>query len=136
MQVRSILLSLLVVLTSCASTSSSFTPQEVKPGKGLVVFYRQASMKGKAIRFEISSNTMGSVGVLSSGAILQLDLEPGSHTFTSRAPSLDGSDLITLDAKAGQIYYVQGKILWGWPAGRPKFTRMPDPQAQAELAKM
>ena len=32
--------------------------------------------------------------------------------------------------------YVKGEILWGWPAGRPKFTRMSDSEAQGDLAKM
>lgn len=35
-----------------------------------------------------------------------------------------------------QTVYIQGEILWGWPAGRPKFTRMSDAEAQAHVAKL
>ncbi len=38
--------------------------------------------------------------------------------------------------EAGQTVYVQGEILWGWPAGRPRFSRMSDAEAQARLAKL
>lgn len=38
--------------------------------------------------------------------------------------------------EAGQTVYIQGEILWGWPAGRPKFTRMSDAEAQAHVAKL
>jgi len=52
--------------------------------------------------------------------------------FTLRGFSL--SLMPTLEA--GQTVYIQGEILWGWPAGRPKFTRMSDAEAQAQLAKL
>lgn len=129
-------LALLVALTACATSSGTVSLPEVKPDMGLVVFYRQANMKGRAIRFEISDSAKGSIGYLSDGTVVHRDLEPGSHTFTVRAPSVDGQDSVTLDVEAGQTYYVKGTVLWGWPAGRPKFTRMSDSQAQSDLSKM
>jgi len=107
-----------------------------KPDKGQVVFYRPSRAKGAAIRFEIQDSSKGSIGTLSNGTVIRMDLEPGDYTFSVRAPSVDGSDSITLNVDAGKVYYVKGEILWGWPAGRPKFARMSDTDAQADLAKM
>ena len=93
-------------------------------------------MKGAAIRFEINDSSKGTIGLLSNGTLIYRDLDPGNYTFTVRTPSVDGQDSITITAEAGKIYYVKGEILWGWPAGRPKFTRMSDSEAQSDLSKM
>ena len=107
-----------------------------QPEKGQVIFYRPGRAKGAAMRFEIQDSSKGSIGILSNGTVIRKDLEPGHYTFSVRAPSVDGSDSITINVEPGKAYYVKGEILWGWPAGRPKFTRMSDTHAQADLAKM
>ena len=138
---KKIRLSLFLMAVTVASTTfSGVVLSEDAPlaqsEKGQVVFYRPGRAKGAAIRFEIQDGAKGSIGTLSNGAVIRMELEPGSHTFTVRAPSVDGSDVITLNVLAGEIYYVKGEILWGWPAGRPKFSRVSDAEAQADLGKM
>ncbi|MFV1984978.1 MAG: hypothetical protein ACC657_15630 [Thiohalomonadales bacterium] len=128
------LISIVVALSSFSTLTVAANLPEAKPDKGLVIFYRLSKMKGAAIRFEITDNARGSIGFLSNGTIIQNDLEPGEHTFTVRAPSVDGRDSITLNVEAGKTYYIRGEILWGWPAGRPKFVRMTDSNGQADLA--
>ena len=130
------LVSLVVALSVFSMPALSDNLPAVKPDKGLVIFYRISKMKGKAIRFEISDSAKGSIGNLSNGTIIQKDLEPGEHTFTVRSPSFDGQDSITLNVEAGNIFYVKGEILWGWPAGRSKFSLMQSAEAQADLAKI
>jgi len=115
------------------------------PGEGLVIFTRKSSMKGKAIQFNIQQDGRP-IGQLRSGTTLKFSLAPGSHNFTVQAPSLDGADFLTINVDAGWTYKVEGKILWGWPTGRPKFqltSQTPGPkiassppvasQAQPEL---
>lgn len=131
----------ILALGACSSTRTSSTSPaasvpEAKPGMGQVVFYRLNKAKGKAIRFEITDAAKGSIGALSAGAVIRHDLEPGSHTFTVRAPSVDGQDIVNVNIEAGQTQYVRGKILWGWPAGRPKFEHVSESTAKAELAKL
>ena len=101
-------------------------------GKGLVVFYRIDSFKGKAIRFEIN-HAEGSVGQLLSGTYLYRNLAPGKHTFWSQAISQDS---ITVSVEAGKTYYVKGEVKMGAFAGRPKFSLAPESDALAALAKM
>ena len=94
--------------------------QEAGPDQGLVVFTRASSFKGKAIRFNIEQDGRP-IGQLLSGTTLEVPLPPGNYTFSVRAPSLDGQDVINISVEAGKTYHVTGEILWGWPAGRPKF---------------
>ena len=41
-----------------------------------------------------------------------------------------------LDMAAGEVYYVRGEILWGIPAGRPKFSQQPESQALADIKQL
>lgn len=130
------LISLVVGFSVISMPALSDNIPAAKPDKGLVIFYRISRAKGAAIRFEINNNAKGSIGQLSNGAILQTEAEPGEHSFSVRSPSVDGQDSITINVEAGKTYYVKGEVLWGWPAGRPKFTRMSESDAQADIAKM
>jgi len=107
-----------------------------KPGKGLVIFYRPSKAVGGGMRFEIIDSAKGSIGQLLNGKVISSDLKPGSHTFTTRAPSVDGMDSITVSAEAGKTYYVRGDLIVGWPSYRPKFVRMSEAEARSELASM
>ena len=124
----------LFVGASCASTSGvEVTLPEAKPDKGLVIFYRLNRARGSAMRFQVMDGSAAVVGNLSNGSVFHEFVEPGQQVFEVRAPSVDGRDSITLDVVAGQTYYVQGEILWGWPAGRPKFSLMSESQALTDL---
>jgi len=90
------------------------------PDQGTVIFYRGNQLKGKAMRFNITQNGM-QFGQLSPGTEIVRQLDPGSYTFVVSSPSLDGTDQLTLNVQAGMTYRVEGKILFSWPVGRPKF---------------
>jgi len=124
------------IITSCASSTPVATIDlpAAEPDKGLVIFYRMSSMKGKAMRFYISYEG-GLICQLLSGTLLHKHLEPGKHSFATQGVSLDGVDSITVNVEAGKTYYFKGSILWGWPAGRPKFAQVSEAEAQADLAK-
>jgi len=129
-----VLLTLLLTLQTDRAFSATVPSTQVD--KGLVVFYRVKRAKGAAIRFQITDMSGASVGNLSNGTMIYQYYEPGPRTFDVRTPSVDGSDLITLDIVAGETYFVQGEILWGWPAGRPKFSRPSEPQALSDIKKL
>ncbi len=126
-----LLLGVIVALGIGISPGSIASAAEAGPGEGLVVFNRKKSMKGKAIRFNIQQDGRP-IGQLLSGTTIELPLPPGSYNFTVQAPSLDGQDFLTINVEAGWTYKVEGKILWGWPTGRPKFhlaSQSPGPAA-------
>jgi hypothetical protein len=100
------------------------------------VFYRLKKAKGAAIRFEITDAGAKSLGNLSNGSMIHEYLEPGQYTYRARSPSVDGNDSITLEVAAGEVFYVQGEILWGFPAGRPKFSQQPESKALVDIQKL
>lgn len=127
-----LLLAVMIALGIAVAPGSIALAAEAGPGEGLVVFDRKSSMKGKAIRFNIQQDGRP-IGQLLSGTTIKLPLAPGSYNFTVQAPSLDGLDFLTINVEAGWTYNVEGKILWGWPAGRPKFnliSQSPGPTAE------
>lgn len=139
MKTRSMSACLYAVTLMLAVSAQPVWPASVPstiPDKALVVFYRLKKAKGAAIRFEITDAGAKSIGNLSNGSMLYEYLDPGQHTFRARSPSVDGSDSITLNVAAGDLYYVQGEILWGIPAGRPKFSQQPEAQALAAIKKL
>lgn len=109
-------------------TSSQLAPQD---GQALVVFYRPASFAGGAIRFNVQHSD-GPVGQLTSGAVLQKQVDPGTNTLWAQAIS---QDAITIQAEVGRTYYVRGDVRMGIYAGRPKFTQVSESQARQEMGK-
>lgn len=103
-----------------------------KEGKGLVVFYRDSSFKGGAIRFNLNQG-QEPIGALNSGTYLYRDVEPGQHTFWSQAISKDS---ITVDVIAGKTYYIKGVVQMGLVAGRPKLTIVSESEAKSSIAKL
>ena len=138
---KKVLLTLLVLFlvfppTAHISTVFAAGIPEAQADKGLIVFYREKKSKGAALRFQISDGGGVSVGNLSNGSTFHVYLEPGQHTFRVRAPSLDGSDSVTLNVVAGGTYFLQGEILWGWPTGRPKFNQVSETIAASAMKKL
>jgi len=128
------LLPMIVAVAVVSAIGSIVLAADVKPGEGLVVFTRKNVMKGKAIQFNIEQDGRP-IGQLRAGTTLEVPLAPGTYNFTVRAPSLDGQDFLSLNVQAGKIYNVRGKILWGWPTGRPKFEFISESTAPTSPAQ-
>ncbi len=135
---KKIIICLILLATSISLYSTSAfaaSLPEVKSDKGLVVFYRSKSLKGAAIHMLINSSD-GASGNLTSGSMFYQYYEPGQRTFDVSTPSVAGSDLITLDIKAGEINFVRGEILMGWPVGRPRLIQEQESRALQDIGKL
>jgi hypothetical protein len=130
------LISLTVVISLYSIPAYAASVPEAKPDQGLVVFYRSKSAKGAAVRFQISESGGVSTGNLTNGSMFYKYYEAGQKTFDVSTPSIAGSDLITLDIVAGETYFLRGKILWGWPAGRPSFSQEQESKALQDIGKL
>lgn len=108
---------------------------EVQSDKGLVVFYRSKTMKGAAVHLLVKTSD-GAAGNLTNGSMFYQYYEPGQRTFDVSTPSVAGSDLITLDINAGEVYFVRGEILLGWPMGRPKLSQEQESKALQDIGKL
>jgi hypothetical protein len=130
------LTSLVVAINLYSIPAFAVNVPEAKPDQGLLVFYRSKSAKGAAIRFQIMESSGVSTGTLTNGSMFYKYYEPGQKTFDVSTPSIAGSDLIKLDIVAGETYYLSGKILWGWPAGRPSFSQEQEARALQDVGKL
>ncbi len=106
--------------------------KEAVEGKALVIFYREKSVKGAAIRFNLNQG-QDPIGALPSGSVLKRYVEPGEYTFWSQALSKDS---VTLNAVAGESYYIKGVVKMGVVVGRPRLTIMPESKAKPAIAKL
>ncbi len=132
----SLLACMLIVSTGLFSVPGlTASVPEARSDMGLVVFYRTKNMKGGAVSLLVNSSN-GAVGNLSNGSMFHQYYEPGQRTFDVSTPSVAGSDLITLDIKAGEIYFVRGEVLVGWPMGRPKLTQESASKAMRDIQKL
>lgn len=129
----------LFILTLAVAVSVSWTEwavsatvPEIDPEKGLVVFYRPKKFSGSAIRFNVN-HAQGSLGVLNSGTMVYGYFEPGQRQFWSQVISQDS---ITIDVKAGKVYFVKGVSKMGVYAGRPGFQQVDEATARAEISKL
>lgn len=95
----------------------------------MVVFYRSAKFAGGAIRFNVNYAS-GPVGQLTSGTLLYKQVAPGPQIFWAQAISQDS---ITINAAAGQTYYVRGEVKAGLYAGHPTFRQVPAATALGEI---
>jgi hypothetical protein len=130
------LMPLAVVISLYSIPTYAASVPEAKPDQGLVVFYRSKSAKGAAVRFQVSESGGVSTGNLTNGSMFYKYYDPGQKTFDVSTPSVAGSDLITLDIVAGETYFIRGKILWGWPAGRPSFSQEQESSALQAIGKL
>ena len=112
--------------------------EEVKKSspKGTVIFYRNRSAKGGAIRLNITGGDNGTVGILTNGSKIVKELPVGEFTFVVSSPSIAGRDSVTINVEAGKTYYVKGSTKLGWPAARSKFTLMDEAKGKAESDKI
>jgi hypothetical protein len=114
------LITLLAILSSLGCTSSS-PPKDlqivVPEGKAVIYFFRPSSASGAAIKFHVHTMDGKPVGYLGkSGDNFSIIVEPGRYQYWSRAASRND---VTLNVKAGKIYYVKGTVNMGFVVGRP-----------------
>lgn len=125
------LLTISIFFLSIPYAISADIPQ-AKEDKGLVIFYRESSFKGGAIRFNLNQG-QEPIGALPSGTMLYRYVEPGQHTFWSQVISKDS---VTIDVIAGKTYYIKGVAKIGLLVARPKLTVTTEADAKSAIAKL
>lgn len=100
-------------LPATPNASNSFAPGPA--GTATVVFYRPSHFVGGAIGFIVRENTT-ELGKLRSGKYFTLHVSPGKHTYVVHS---EATDQLTIDADAGETYYIEGEIGMGVVVGHP-----------------
>jgi hypothetical protein len=98
-----------------ASSSPSADIPPPPAGAATVVFYRPSKFVGGAVGFIVREGT-AELGKLRSGKYFVLQVAPGKHTYEVHS---EATDRLTIDADAGETYYIEGEIGVGILVGHP-----------------
>lgn len=97
-----------------ASSPSADIPPP-PPGAATIVFFRPWKFVGGGVGFIVREGT-AELGKLRAGKYFVLQVAPGKHTYTVHS---EATDNLTIDADAGETYYIEGEIGVGVLVGHP-----------------
>jgi hypothetical protein len=111
-----------VAATPCAAlaeaTRAPVRIENPPPGKAIVVFYRTWLYPASAISYTVREGKQ-ELGRLSPGTYFFITVEPGLHTYTTRAEKHDD---MQIEVEADEIYYVRFELGTGWLLYQPGLT--------------
>lgn len=99
---------------TAASSPSAAIPAP-PAGAATVVFFRPWKFVGGGMGFIVREGT-AELGKLRAGKYFVLQVAPGKHTYTVHS---EATDNLTIDADAGETYYIEGEIGVGVLVGHP-----------------
>ena len=125
---------LIASLFGCASVKYEALAElpQVEAGKGLVVFYRESSLGGSALTYQVHEGEE-LIGVLRSGTYFYNHSEPGNHTYWGQTVVRNS---VTLDVVAGQTHFIKGDVTMGYRVGHPRLTVVQPARGEAAIAKL
>lgn len=123
------LLSATLVLSGCATLGTKFVPDnQVPPDRGAVYLYRTSAM-GAAIAPTVTANKVPLLG-LPPGGYFVYRASPGELTLEQHT---EATTSVTLDVKAGEVYYVKGSVGMGFFVGHPHLVVVGKEDGEREI---
>jgi hypothetical protein len=99
---------------------------------GTVIFYREKSFKGAAVRFKVRENGV-ELCKLSSGTYCLVQVPAGQHKYEVHS---EAKDALTLEVDSGETYYVKSGISMGFMAGHPNLSPSTKEEFEGMKAKL
>ena len=112
---KKILIVPIFALCSCTNLGENFYPQQPNSDEAIVYFYRPWKYVGGALSPDIQENGK-TIITMHNGSYYPHHTSIGNHTYT--VESFENKDSVTIEAQAGQEYYVSGSVNWGMITGR------------------
>jgi hypothetical protein len=106
------------LVTSAGEAPATPSASAASGPTGTVVFFREKSFKGAAIRYKVRENGV-ELCKLASGTYCSVPVPVGKHTYVVHS---EAKDALTLEVDSGETYYVIGKISMGVLAGHPNLS--------------
>ncbi len=121
------------LLPSCAPTlGPAFQKADkIQEDIGLVYIYRPSKGFGGGISPDVKANGVV-ITTLYNGGYYPYFAKPGEIEFFAKTESTSS---VTLDVKAGQVYYIKGTIGIGFFVGRPHLTVESPEVGEKEIAE-
>lgn len=119
-----------LMLNGCASLGASYSPDTGAPKDKATVYVYRPSGFGAAISYTVSVNGT-EASSLPSGGYFVYYATPGENEFTAKT---EAKTSVTIDAKAGETYFVKGTMGMGVLVGHPHLTQVANDVGAKEIA--
>jgi hypothetical protein len=122
----------ILLLSGCATLGPKFeAAPEGSADKAMIYVYREAGFIGGGVSYMVRVND-ADVSTLPAGGYFLYLSTPGEVEISAKT---EAKTSVTLDAKAGQTYYIKGTIGVGVFVGHPHLTVVDNEIGAAEIAK-
>ena len=106
----------LLLLGGCATLGPAYAPEASVPSdRATIYIYRESGVIGGGVSYMVNVNDLP-LAALPSGGYFVYHAAPGELELSAKT---EAKTSITLDAKAGEVYYVKGTIGIGVFVGHP-----------------
>jgi len=122
----------MLTLVGCSATGEAFKQAEnPSNGKAVIYFYRPSMYQGSAVKIMIVDNGEN-VQRIQDGQFIRYEVDPGIHKLHTDTMAIDRPT--TIDAKAGEVYYVRTGMRVGLWVGSWTLTRIYKEDAIPEIS--
>src|SRR5215469_1566441 len=120
----------LLPLSGCATLGPTYSADTTTPkDKATIYVYRESGFVGGAVAYMVRANGID-VSPLPSGGYFIYHAEPGEVEFSAKT---EAQTSVTVDAKAGEVYYVKGTVGVGVFVGHPHLVLVPKEVGAKEI---
>ena len=119
-------------LSGCATLGPVYQPESNPPADNATIYaYREFNPIGGAATYVVRANG-APLGRLPSGGYFVHHALPGEVEFS--ASTVEATTSVTVDAKAGEVYYIKGSFGIGLVVGHPHLVLVSKEVGQKEIA--
>lgn len=121
----------LALLSGCATLGPVYKPESGSPaGTATVYVYRDFNVFGGGMTYMVWGNGVP-IASLPAGGYFVYHAAPGKVQLSAKSEATTSA---TLEAKAGEVYYVKGTLGLGILVGRPHLVLVPKEIGEKEIA--
>lgn len=121
----------LALLSGCATLGPAYRPESASTvDKATVYVYRDSSIFGGGMTYMVWGNGVP-IGSLPAGGYFVYHAPPGALQLSAKS---EATTAVTLEAKAGAVYYVKGTVGLGILIGRPHLALVSKEVGEREIA--
>lgn len=122
----------LMLMNACATLGPKFEATQAAPAdKALIYVYREPGFIGGGVSYMVRVND-ADVSPLPAGGFFVYQATPGELEFSAKT---EARTSVTIDAKAGQTYYIKGTVGIGVFVGHPHLSMVSNDIGAAEIAQ-
>jgi hypothetical protein len=119
-----------LVIAGCATLGPAFQPvNSIPEGVGLIYLYRESAFFGGGVTYDVKVGETV-ITTLPSGGYYPYLVKPGEVELWAKT---EARSAVTVDVKAGEVYYVKGEVGVGFLVGRPHLRVVTREKGEQEI---